>query len=193
MRGLFLWRLGNSPYRSVNDARIVGIETKLGRAVAIVSIENFSPALAAIRGFVNAAMLAGRDVANRRDVNNIGILRIHEDRRNRSRFAYSDIRPSGARIGGFPDAVPGRLFARRHINDVWIRWRHHQVGNRGDVRVVKYRNPRHPSVRSFPHASPRRAHVIRFQIARDARYSGDSAATMWPDQPPGMPFHLVRG
>ena len=66
------------PEGSVKDAGIIGIGSHIGNAGEIVFVESFLPGLAAVGGFVHAAIFAGAEraedgMAENADENDIGI------------------------------------------------------------------------------------------------------------------------
>ena len=190
-RRLLAGRRGDAANHRIDCSRIIRVEAKFGGAVVVVLKINFPPGLAAVGGFVNAARVAGRDVSHCGDINRVGVLGIHQDRRDVGRVGDPDVGPGRAGIRGFPDAIARRLLAGGDVNRVGIGGRNHQIADGSDMRVVKNWNPGDAARGGFPDAAARRAHVISFGIARDPGNRGDAATTKWTDQPPGETLHLI--
>ena len=89
----------------------------------VVFVEDLAPGFAAVRGLEYSARLVRGKAPRRRDVDEIGIMWIDENRRYDVGITEANIGPSRSRVGRFPDSVAGGLLARGHVNDTGIRRR----------------------------------------------------------------------
>src|SRR5262249_16620477 len=126
-------------------------------------------------------------------VNDGGILGVHEDGRNGSGFVDPDIGPGGAGVGGFPEAVAGKLFAGSDVDGFGIRGSDDKIGNGSDAGVVENGKPGDAAVGGFPDPGAGGANVVGFGIAGDAGDGGYTPAAKGANQAPGEAFHGVEG
>src|ERR1700722_3258614 len=115
-------RAFDAPRARIDDARIVRIEDQIDRADFIVDEEHVFPGRAAVVAAKNAALLARAvEMAEGCDVDEVGVLRMDADARDRARIFKTDVFPSLASVGGLPHAVAmrdvaaNRLFAAADI------------------------------------------------------------------------------
>src|SRR5690242_8901209 len=104
------------PDGGVQIARIIGVGGEVNDAGEVVFVESFLPGFAAVGGFVNATMravLGDREdgMADDADDNDVRIARVDEDGGDVARVVEADVRPGGAGVSGFVDAIAGSLFA----------------------------------------------------------------------------------
>src|SRR4030095_14864884 len=94
------------PHRGEQQARVVGIHREIDRARDVAAIEDPFPGRAAILGAVDAALAVGpEDVAQHRDIDEVGILRMDADPANELAVPEADVLPAASGIGRLVDAV----------------------------------------------------------------------------------------
>src|SRR6185369_12853143 len=96
-----------------------------GRPVA--AGEHLAPALAAVAGLVDAALVTvAPELARHADVHRAGARRIHQDLHDPLRFGQPHVGPGIAAVGGLVDpvadrhAVPGPCFTASHPHHLRI-------------------------------------------------------------------------
>jgi hypothetical protein len=151
-------KIGGTPERGVEDARIFGVGFEVGDTGEIVLVESFLPGFAAVGSFVDAAIGAGWGNAEERMaedayVDDVRIFGIYDDRADVFRFFQADVGPGGAGVGGFVDAVAGSLLAGADVDDFGIRWSNGDRADGGDVLLVENREPDFTCVGGFPDAT----------------------------------------
>lgn len=180
------------PHRGVDHLRIGRIHGHADRAGVVVDVKNFLPALASIGGLENAAVWIGsKQMAQRRDVHHIRILRIHKNPADDVRLAEADKRPALAAIGGLIHTLAGQHSISRsgiacaNINNLRIRGRD---GHCADIVALEIFVgdvlPAVAVVITLPHAAARRAHVKNIRLVGDARDRGDAPAGIGADAAP---------
>ena len=107
--------------------RILRIEDDVDGAGAVIEIEDFFPALAAVARTKNTSLRVGSvGVAERGDEDNVRICWMDDDRADVARVFQADVGPRFARVGGFVDPIAERDvaadagFAGADVNDVGI-------------------------------------------------------------------------
>src|SRR6185503_463532 len=121
------WPLARLPHHRVDVNGVRRIEHDVDAAGVGILIENLLERASAVGGAEDAALLV-RSVrmAQDRDEQTIGILRIDGDLRDLLAVAEAEARPRLARVGRLVDAVAGREvrtlqpFAAADINDVGV-------------------------------------------------------------------------
>ncbi len=115
------------PQRSVQNARIRRIEDHIDRAGLVIFVENFLPGLAAIcRAKHSPLGVRSICVPQRRDENNVGILRMDGESSDMARVFQADKVPCFSRIGtlvhavALQDVVANAGLTCPHIHDVRI-------------------------------------------------------------------------
>ena len=129
-------------------------------------------------------------MAEYRDEEAVGILRIDRDRRNLLTVAQTEMRPRRTGVGRLVDAVADRQIrtlqslAAAGIDDVWIARRHRERADRSGRLRVEDRRPRSPGVVALPHAAVDDADVKEVRMARDAGDRRRAAAAQRSDETP---------
>ena len=94
------------PDGGVQHLRVIGVERKIHGAGATVAEQYFLPGLAAIPGAEDAALGVGAvGVAERRNVDQVGIGGVHANARDRLRIGEAHVLPGLAGVDGFVHAV----------------------------------------------------------------------------------------
>src|SRR5437867_3210324 len=138
-------------------------------------------------------------MADRRDVHDLRICRADPNSSDLTAVGEADVRPGGARVGGFVHPVAGReisaetRFAHSHIDDIRIRLgdRYRAHGSRAEE-AVGYVVPRHAGVLGFPDAAAGRTHVVDERPRGDTCNRGDASATVRADAAPMERFRESR-
>ncbi len=137
-------------------------------------------------------------MAQRANVDDVGILRIDDDAADLPRVVQADVLPGLSAVGGFVDSVARAEsganvgFAGAGIDDVGIRRRNFQCADRGDGLPIEYRLPGHAGVDRLPDAAVDRAEVKRGSVARHAGDCNGAAAAKRADQSPLQPAEELR-
>src|SRR6202022_4577131 len=103
------------------------IHREIVRAGAIALVQHLVPMLAAIGGTKDAALgVRTKRVAERRDVDDVGIMRMTAKAADVARIAQADVLPALAAVSRTVHAVPMRdvvadaAFAGTHVQHVWV-------------------------------------------------------------------------
>ena len=136
------------PQRSIDGGRVGRIERHIDRAGVVVLVEDLLPRFSAIAGAKDPALAVGTEgVADGCDKDDVGILRIDDQRANLPRVGQANVRPVLAAIDRFIDAVPvsdvaaQSSFAGAYIDDAMIGWRDRNRSNRRCRLTVEDRLP----------------------------------------------------
>ena len=172
------------PERGVEDARVGRIHGEVGGAAGrVLALQHQRPVLAAVDGAVDAAVgRAGPAVTLRGHVDDVRILRVHDDGGDLPRVVEAEVCPGAALIGGPVDAVAERrrlaahrMLAHTGVDHVRIARRH---GERADGAVAQLAvgdvAPADAGVVGAPDAA---AGVAGEEGERLSRYAGDGDAT----------------
>src|SRR5262245_2932265 len=181
-------RAFHPPRRRINDARIVRVESQFERADFVVDEENLFPGEAAVTAAKDAALLVGAvQVAQRRDVEEVWILRMHADARNVVGIAQADGFPGLAGIGRFPHAAAvghvaaHGLLAAAGIDDIGIRLADGDGADGAAEEAVADILPGGAAVIGPPHAAAGAAEIEQPRFARHARHCRGAAPAERPD------------
>src|SRR5206468_7787739 len=117
-------RASEAPGGGVEDARVRRIERQVDRAGVATHVEDAVPRLAAVARAEHAALLVWPErVAHRRDVDEIGIVRMDADARDVARVFEADVLPRLAGVRRLPHAIAvrdvsaDRLLAGTDVDD----------------------------------------------------------------------------
>ena len=92
--------------RSVKRVRAFRIHRNVANACIVADLQYLVPGLAAIRGFVNAAIrVRSPEVAERGHIDNIRISRMNHHAADVAGFGEAHVLPGFATIGGFVDTI----------------------------------------------------------------------------------------
>ena len=171
-------------------ARVDRVERDVGAAGVLVHEEDALPALAAVRGAVDAALLLRAvGMPQRADVDDVGIGRMDGEPGNAARLLQPHERPGPAGVGRLVDALPdGDVAADLTLagtgpDDVGIGRGHPQRADRLHWLVVEDGVPVHAAVGRLVDASGGGAHVVGVGVARQAGGRGEAVA-FGPDVAP---------
>ena len=176
-----------------------GIEGDVDGAGLFIFVENLLPGLAAIgRAKDSALFVRPERMSERRDENDVGIVRIDDQRGrcgacHRVRCASRSCPPSTRFVHAIAkrNVAANAGLARAHVNDVRIGGRDRNRSDRGNRLLVEKRRPGEPAVRRLPHAAGHRAEIIDIRLTRDARHSQHAPAAERPHQPPLHPLQRL--
>ena len=169
--------------RRVDDAGVHRIEDDVGEAGVVVDELDVVPGLAAVGRLVDAAFrVRAEEMAERRDVDRVGVLRIDDDARDRLRLFQPDVGEGLAAVGRLVDAVAERRglavvrLAGADVDDVRVARMDGDVADRGGGVGVEHRLERHAVVLRLPHAADGVAKVDDVGIGLRHRDVVDAAA-----------------
>src|SRR5207247_6086736 len=98
-----------APHGGVQDVGIARIDLQIGRAVPVVDVEGFVPALAAIRGHEHAALLVWPEsMPERAHINDVGVLGMNNDGGDMFALFQPHMLPVLAAIGRLVNTVTER-------------------------------------------------------------------------------------
>src|SRR5689334_21507835 len=101
--------LARGPENSIDSFGVRGIEGDLNRPGVLIFVENSLPCRAAVGGAEYAAhFVRPVGMAEDSDEEAIRIARVHDDGGNLQRVLEAKVRPGGAGVRGFVNAVPDR-------------------------------------------------------------------------------------
>ncbi len=152
------------------------IEDDVDRAGVFILEQDLRPTLAAIGRAENAALRVRTvGVADRRDINDVLILGVNDERADVAGVFQADVAPVAAAIDRFINAVAisdvaaqGRL-AGAGVNRVVIARRDRESADRGGgVLLVEHRLPVLAAVGCFPNAARDAAEIISVRFIRHA-------------------------
>ena len=181
--------------RGEERVRVRGVHHEIDEARVVVDELGVRPGLAAVGRLVDAALrVRPEEVAGRGDVDDVGILRVHDHLGDRLRFFQPHVLELASAVGRLVDAGAERRaltvvrFARADIDDVGVRRRDLDVADRRDRVLVEDRRPRRAVVDGLPDAARRVADVDDRRVALvdgdvvDAS-AHDGRADRAPDEP----------
>ncbi len=177
------------PDRGVENARVGRVDGQVHRARLVADEEHLLPGLAAVlRAEDPALRVRTEGVAQRRDVDEVGVARVNTDSGDLAGLLQADVTPALAGIGRPVDTVSRRDVAsdagRTHagIDHVGVglgdRHRPHRSGPEvlvGDV------VPGDAGVCRLPHPSTGRAHVVGERVPGDAGHCRRASAPIGAD------------
>ncbi len=179
------------PQGCVQNVRVRGIHGQRRRAGIRIFIQNLGPGCAAVDGLEDAALLVRSVlVSERRDVRNLGIARIDDDRADLTRIFKAAMRPGLPGIVGnvhtiaVSDVRTHVRFAAADVDDVRRARSDRDGPDRADIRGVEDRFPRAPRVEGFPHAAVHRAEIEVLRLPGHAGHGQCSTAAKGPDAAP---------
>ena len=115
------------PETCVQDARILRIHAQVAGAGIWTAKQDFVPGLAAISGTEHATLVVGSvRVAERGDVDEVGIVGVHADFRDVAGIRQTEVVPAFAGVGRAVHAVAvghiaaNTAFAHANVNDIRI-------------------------------------------------------------------------
>src|SRR5262249_21968385 len=162
--------------RRVEQLRVLRVHRQIDEAGILVDELHLRPGLAAVGGLVDAALLVRRpEVAQRRDVHDVGVLRVDDDAADVARLLETDVLPGLAAVGGLVHAVAPRDAVARVVlagadpHDVGVGRRHRDGTDAQGRLVVEDRLPAVAAVGGLPDAAGRGAEVDRLGVALPAR------------------------
>ncbi len=186
------------PHCGVEHAGVVHVHRQFDTAGLVADIQDFSPGLAAVGGFIDAAFggfaiqgaLGGYE-------HRVGVFGVDGDAGNMLGAFQPHFLPGFAGVGRFIYPIPvvghdapGRMLAHAHVNDVGIAFRHSDGAHRaGGKKAVGDVFPGEAHIGGFPHAASGGAHVVGGDIANDAGGGHGAAAAEWAD---AAPFHRLE-
>src|SRR5579871_5309848 len=105
-------------------------------------------------------------MAERGDINDVGILRMHANRADVQSVFETHILPGLARVGGFINAVAVRRvaadvrLAHADVNDIWIGFRNSDGAHRSGFELaIRNRLPGYAAIDGFPNSAAGGAEV----------------------------------
>ena len=175
------------------------VHDEIARPGHLAAEEHLLPGCAAVFRAVDAAFLVRPvRVAERRDIDEIGIARMDADFGDVPRLREAEMRPRLARVGGLVDAIAmrdiatNRDFAHTDIDDVRVALRHRDGTDRGALEVaVGDVLPEDAAIFGLPDTATRRAHIEDLIAHGIARHRDDAATPEGADQPPFERMQLV--
>jgi hypothetical protein len=184
--------LPRSPEDGVDGLRVRRIEREVDRPGVLVAVEDLLERLPAVDRAEDAALRVGAvRMAENRDEEAIGILRIHEDRADLPAVGEPEMRPGLSAVGRFVDPVthgevrPLEAFSAPHVEGVRVGRRHRKRSDRARGLSIENGLPGAASVGRLPDAAVVDADVEEIRPARDSgrpdrsdrRGTGRSGAT----------------
>ena len=169
--------------RGVEDVRVRRIHHDVGEPRVVVDELRVRPGLAAVGRLVEAALrVRTEQMAHRRDVDDVRILRVHDDAADALRFVQPDVLEFLAAVGGLVDAGAERRalavvrLSGPDVDDVGVRRRNRDVADRGNRVLVEDRRPGGAVVGGLPDAAGREADIDGRRVALDDGDVVDAAA-----------------
>ncbi len=189
------------PHRGEQDARIGAVHGEIDRARHVATAQDLLPALAAVPGAIDAALRIGTEyVAQGRDIDEIGVLRMDADAANELAVLQTDITPRAAGIGRLVQAIAvgdveaDRRLAGTGIDHVGVRGRDRNRAQRGaGHEAVRDALPEHAAVDGLPDAAGAGAKIEHHLVGGIARDRNDAAATRGADAAPFQRLETRRG
>src|SRR6266566_2130183 len=161
------WRPPRLPEGGVNGLGILWIQNQIGDARRVVSVQNLSPAFAAVGGLEDAALaVRTKDVAGRSDVDDVGIGRMHTHSRYLPRISQAERGPGLSCVASAPDAIAvgyvaaNRIFAATDINDIRVRLTDADRADRSAEILVGDGRPGDSAIGRLEYAAARGAEVV---------------------------------
>ena len=179
------------PERGEDRPRVGRVEGEIDRARVLVLEENARPAPAAVLRAEDPALgVRPVRVAERRDVDEVGVARIHDDPPDLPRGLETDVRPGLAPVRRAIHAVAVRDvrahvgLARADVEDARVRGRDGDRADRRDRLAVEDRLPRAARVLGLPDAAADGAEVEVIRLPRHARDREHAPAAKRAGEPP---------
>ena len=180
----------DSPDGSVEDVGVAGIEDEVDGAGFVALVEDLLPSLAAVGGTEDAALFIGAGhVAERGDVDDVGILRMDADAADLLGVGESDVFPGAAGVGRFVDTVAVRgiaadaAFAHAGVDHVGIGIGYGDCADRAGLELaVGDGIPIGAAVGGFEDAAAGGAEIIDQWLCGDACDGDHAAATERSDE-----------
>ena len=173
------------------DRPRVASECQRDRAGVGIPVQHLPPAPAPVRALEHTALGIRRvAVSERRDVDDVRVLRVHQHRADLERVLEPDVRPGLAGIRGLVHAVTGAEagadvgFARTHVNHVRVGRRHRDRADRGHRLLVEDRIPGAPRVPRFPDPAVYRPEIEMVRLPGHPGHCRHAASAKRTDQPP---------
>ena len=152
--------------RGEERVRIGRVHHEIDEARVVVDELGVRPGLAAVGRLEHSTLgIRPEEVADRRDVDHVRVLGVHDHLGDRLRFFQSHVLELAAAVGRLVDAGAERRaltvvrLARADVDDVGIRRRQLDVADRRDRVLVEDRRPRRAVVDGLPDAARRVADV----------------------------------
>ena len=179
------------PQRGEDRSRVAGIEGEIDRPGVFVAEEDAGPRLSPVPGAKDAALrIRTVGMAERRDEDEIRILRVHQDFPDLTRVREPQALPGVAAVGGLVHAVAVRD-VRAHVGlsgadveHIRIRGRHGDRSDRRDRLAVEDRLPGAARVVGAPDAAAHRPEVEPIGLIRNTGHREDASAAERPRHPP---------
>ena len=127
-------------------------------------------------------------MTERRDKNDIGIARIHDDFADGTRILQANALPGFSRVHRLPDAITLRDvsanagFTSTYINDIRIGHGDRDTADRRSSILVKNRRPSIRAVAGFPDAATGRTEIVGGRVAENSSCRQRAAATKRADR-----------
>ncbi len=171
--------------------RILRIKDDVNAASLFVLVENFLPSFSAIHAAENSPLcICSVGVAESRDEDDVGVVRINDDRADVPRIRQPDIRPRLSRIERLIYAVAiGNIaadasFAGARINYIRVGFGNGDAANRGDGFIIENRKPGESAVRGLPNAASYGSKIKNAGISGNADGRERPSPAKRPDLPP---------
>ena len=168
----------------VDDVRVGGVDVHVRATGEVVPVEDPLPALAAVNGLEEAALLVRAPLAAQRArVDDVGVAGIDDEARDLLAVGKAHVRPVLTGVDRFVHAVADRRVVARvalagaGVDHVGIRRRDGDRPDGGDRLIVEDRLPRDAAVGGLEDAAHRARHVHRGDVAWQAHEHRD---------PPGL-------
>jgi hypothetical protein len=169
--------------RRVQDVGVRRIDRDVGEPGVLVDEFDLVPGLAAVGGLEDAALrVRAEQMAGRRDIDRVGLLRINYDARDRLRLLQADVREGLSAVDRLVDAVAERRrlavvrLARADVDDVRIGRMDRDVADRCAAVGLEHRRERGAVVVRLEHAARRVADVDDVRIRLGHRDIVDASA-----------------
>jgi hypothetical protein len=155
------------PDRGVQYFRIRRVDYQIDRAGRIAPEKDLTPGLASIRRLENSALFARTiDMAEGRDIGDVGILGMNAYAPNLAGVAETGEAPGLSRVSRFENAVTvgdvaaNRRFSGANLDDVGVRFAHGDAADRPTEIFVGHRRPSHAAVCRLEHTTAGGTEVI---------------------------------
>src|SRR4030095_6139620 len=173
------------PHRGEQQARVVRIHGEVDRARDVAAVEDPFPGRAAILRAVDTALAVwSENIAQYRDIDEVGILRMDADAADALAVLQADVLPAASGIGRLVDAVAvgdveaDRGLAGAGIDHVGIGGRHGDRAHcRGAHEAVRHAAPEDAAILGLPDAAGAGAEIEHHLVDGIARDGDDATAT----------------
>ncbi len=180
------------PEGGVEDVRVVGVDRQVVAARAVTPMEHPLPGPTAVAGAEDAALrVASPGVAERRDVDDVGVAGVDDDVGDVAGVGEADVGPGAAAVGRLVDAVAVRdVRADRRLAGAGV---DHVRGGLGDgeradrggaEEAVRDVLPESAAAGRLPDAAGAGAEVEGAALGRVAGDGDDAPAAVRPDAAP---------